>query len=850
MMGANNWNVELEKLDYQGFYKKEKKGKDQKVVGRNHLLLIANGFVGVRGCLAELFDDSMDSSTHVIGIYDQVGYDDPEKDIWKEIINMPDFISAPMTFDGEQVFLDRDGRNTEAFKIWLNMKTATLHLEYTWKSKKGNRLKVAVERFCAYHEKNLVYNQATVTSLDGDGKLTYSAGISGKVHDAHGPHLEDFNIQEFVGGYLLTARTQQHRYRVAISSRHALSVKSKSAMKTGKDEIRQDMEMDLKKGSGITVTSQHTLYTSRDSMDPVADALRADYDFNTERQKHLDELERHWEIANVDIQVDEQYVDKYLKAEIIPVVEDQVSREVKYGTVEKKDRQKRIDTEVEAEVNRVKKSGTFMRYNLYILLVSIPKNYDYAAIPSRSLSYATYKGAIFWEVDTYAFPFYALVYPEYAKNILQYRYKGLEYAIKKAQDLGYEGAYFAWESLDTGEEATKKFVWQDIHSGRMMRNYFGDRQWHIAGDVIYATWQYYDVTGDWDFIENYGSHMTLLTARFIGSLVHYKVTKDRYEILHTCCPDEYHEEVANNAFTNRILRFVLEKTFDLIEKMGETNPEKLDKLFLQYKITEDELEYWEEILNKMYIPEPDPENRVIEQHDGYFDLEDISLEEFKSRIIRDEYLGYPIGPAVHTQIIKQADTIQMLVMFKNEFHPVVRLATFDYYDLRTEHGSGDSPNAYGIVAAQVGRIDRALWYFLRSARIDLESANPARKANFQLGGVHIAPSGGTWQVIHYGFAGFESDNGILKFNPILPKGWTGIKYNFFYNGSKISVAIDRNQVSLLSDSGNSGEVKVQVNDQVIASLKPGKQLKADYKKMGNHYYTYNDLGVQIRKERF
>ena len=302
-MSDKNWIVELEKLDYQGFYKKDAKGKEQKVVGRNHLLLIANGYVGVRGCLAELFDDKMDSSTHVIGIYDQVGYDDPEKDLWKEIINHPDFMSAPMTFEGEKVFLDRDGKNTEAFKLWLDMKTATLHLEYTWTSKKGKKLKVSVERCCAYHEKSLVWNRATVTTPEG-GQLLYSAGISGDVHDAHGPHLEAFNAQECEGGYLMTAQTQQHKYRVAISSRHTVSTNAASSIVKGDMEIRQEFDLKLKKGEAVTITSQHTLYTSRDSMDPVADALRAAYDYDSERRKHLADLEKHWDTANVDIQVD------------------------------------------------------------------------------------------------------------------------------------------------------------------------------------------------------------------------------------------------------------------------------------------------------------------------------------------------------------------------------------------------------------------------------------------------------------------------------------------------------------------------------------------------------------------
>ncbi len=141
-MSDKNWIVELEKSDYQGYYKVDANGNRKKVVGRNHLLLIANGYVGVRGNFAEIFDEKVDSSTHVIGIYDQVGYDDPSKDIWKEIINMPDFMSAPMTFDGEQVFLAQDADNFSDFHISLDMRTAILTLKYIWKSKKGNRLQV------------------------------------------------------------------------------------------------------------------------------------------------------------------------------------------------------------------------------------------------------------------------------------------------------------------------------------------------------------------------------------------------------------------------------------------------------------------------------------------------------------------------------------------------------------------------------------------------------------------------------------------------------------------------------------------------------------------------------------
>jgi len=179
-------------------------------------------------------------------------------------------------------------------------------------------------------------------------------------------------------------------------------------------------------------------------------------------------------------------------------------------------------------------------------------------------------------------------------------------------------------------------------------------------------------------------------------------------------------------------------------------------------------------------------------------------------------------------------------MFKREFHPIVRKATFDYYDLRTEHGSGDSPNAYGIVAAQVGLVNRALWYFLRSARIDLESANPTKKANFQLGGVHIAPSGGTWQVIHNGFSGFRQDSDVLHFDPVLPSGWTKYSYSFKIRDQSLTVMVDRKAITIEACKDNIYSVKIKINDEQTEELQPGNKLTKQYKKMGNHYYTYNE----------
>ena len=181
--------LELSQPDYQG----------SEAAGRNHLLLIANGYIGIRGCFAEFFDDQSASSIHCVGIYDQAAYDDPTKDLWKEIINFPDFMSAPMVFDGEPVWIRCEGDNVQDFSASLNLKTAILTLKYLWRSRKGHSLKVEINRFCSYHNHNLIYNSISLTSLDIDAEIKYNAGIDGAYIDTYLRREIEAALQERIG---------------------------------------------------------------------------------------------------------------------------------------------------------------------------------------------------------------------------------------------------------------------------------------------------------------------------------------------------------------------------------------------------------------------------------------------------------------------------------------------------------------------------------------------------------------------------------------------------------------------------------------------------------------------------
>src|SRR6202008_1654499 len=124
----------------------------------------------------------------------------------------------------------------------------------------------------------------------------------------------------------------------------------------------------------------------------------------------------------------------------------------------------------------------------------------------------------------------------------------------------------------------------------------------------------------------------------------------------------------------------------------------------------------------IYVPSPDPLSGVVEQFDGYFKLADSTIQQLKSRMIHpNEYLGAGQGLAVPTKIIKQADVVLMLNQFGDQYSADVKRANWEYYEPRTEHGSSLSACAYAMVAAEIGELEFAHKYFLKTAKIDLEA---------------------------------------------------------------------------------------------------------------------------------
>lgn len=453
------------------------------------------------------------------------------------------------------------------------------------------------------------------------------------------------------------------------------------------------------------------------------------------------------------------------------------------------------------------------------------------SIPARALSGQVYKGAIFWDTEMFMFPFFVHTYPEKAIELMRYRIKTLDGARRKArtEGLGHRGAFYAWESQETGDDACTYFNIGDPFTGRALRTYFRDKQVHISGDVAIAMWDYFRLTGDDSLLLEGGAEVILECARFFHSAAYCNVEKGRYEILDVVGPDEYHERVNNNAFTSMVAKETFKIAIATVNYFRRKHPKALRALLRKLRI-ERELPAFRDAGRRLFVPAPDPKTGVIEQFDGYLGLSESSVEELKARMIHpNEYLGAGQGLAVPTKIIKQADVVMMLNLFRTRFSSKIKKANWEYYEPRTEHGSSLSACAYAIVATEFGNLDFAYKYFLKTAKIDLEAKYKVYVGSVFMGGSHPAANGGAWMTAVLGFGGVQTDEKRVAINPRLCRKWKSLQFHLAYRGDDFRMKITKTSVTIASSNANRRARTMLVAGKPV-KCSPGKIVTIGYRR--------------------
>jgi len=753
-------------LDYQDFFRikddwniKIEELKDEQLVHYGSNLLCGNGYLGYRGTLEEWGKDEYQACV-ITDTYDMADGK------WRELSNSPNALFIEVKVGGEKL-----GDYPEE-----DLMTTELDFDYKYgvfkrnSKAKNSTAEIVSERFASYDNLHLIANKYQLNNLEED-EVEIKLGIKGDIWDLNGSHLENFSGEYDSQKNILYLKANTVEKNVDLITALSFDFKKGEieSLKVENEEKSIYLLLKIKPENKLVKFERNMLvYSSNDLENPLEKAVEAAAEAAAEgyqqlKQEHQHVWDKKWEL--MDIKVAGNQLDQLA-----------------------------------------------VHFNLYHNIIATPAHSEFLPIGARGLSCQAYQGAAFWDQEIFNLPMFLFTETETAKNILKYRYHTLDGARKKAKDLGYDGAFYAWISGKSGQELCPSFFFKDVISGRKIRNHFNDWQIHVSPDISYTIWKYYIATDDLDFVVDYGSEILFEVARFLHSRVHYNQYKDQYEIIRLLGPDEYHENVDNNAFTNYQTRYALKKALYFYYKMENEYPEKLKNLKEKIALQESEVTAWQEIAEKIYLPEPD-ENMLIEQFDGYFDLEDTTAEVLKERLIdKQEYWGWPNGVAVFTQVIKQADVIQLFTMH-DIFSEEVLAANYDYYEPRTQHGSSLSPSQYAIVAARLGRAEEAYDYFETSAFIDLMSTNKAVSGGTFIGGVHTAAAGGIWQLIVNGFAGMKVNRKGLSFMPILPEEWDSVEFNLNYKANKLKIKLSSDSFTVKASASNKNLVAFKVEDQ-------------------------------------
>lgn len=711
------------------------------IIKNGNKFLIGNGYMGFRGTLEEYSKAEL-VACNLLGLYDRQG------NLWREPVNAPNAFHAKTVCNNEKlsVLTSKVLEHTQT----LDIRTA-LHSRKTVFESGDNEITVSAERFVSKKQIHIAAQKYTV-SVKKDTELEIITGIDSDVWDINGPHLTEITPKDDSDILTVNAITGELAIPVSVAKEISFDFEAVVEYIENNGSCYKKIIFPAKAGEEYTVYSYISVFTGNDGADDVAAAAvkaarsASDMGYDALFAEHKAEWDIRWDYSDVIIEGDDE-------------------------------------------------AQLALRYSIYHLLIIAPGHSDRVSIPARGLSGQTYKGAIFWDTEMFMLPFFLHTDPKVAQNLIRYRVNTLDGAREKAKEYGFRGAFYAWESQERGNDACSDYNITDVFTGRPMRTYFRDKQVHISADVAYAIWETYEFTGDDKTILDGGAEVILECARFFYSYCVFKPDRGRYEIIDVIGPDEYHERVANNAYTSRMVKNTFDAALRSVELLKQKYPDEYAKLIKKLDFEED-LCNIKRVSEKLYVPQPN-EDGIIEQFEGYFKLEDCTVDEVRSRLKDDkEYWGGAYGVASDTKVIKQADVVLMLNLFKDEYSKEIKQKNWEYYEPRTEHGSSLSPCIYALLACECGNQEWGYPYFMKTASVDLTGNTKQFAGLIYIGGTHPAANGGAWMSAVQGFAGLSVTDGKIKVEPRLPQKWQRLKFNVVVRGERYAIDINKEETKI------------------------------------------------------
>ena len=715
------------------------------------IMALANGYLGQRASFEEGLPDAPALRGHYLaGLFDT--YRNPtlitlkgRPDYPCEMVNIPDYLAIEISLDDERLNL-RDC-SVEIFERAFSMEHGLLTREVVLRTPKGRRLHLSFTRFLSRARKHLAVLRMQATLLEGAGSLTVISRVDGDVRNVNHVHLHSFCAfaDPLNGRHGLKCRTQGTGIDLAVHAAERCDSAGEVdiALVAGERESRCRISTPLTVGDPFTLTKLVAIASSRDSDgngDAEADAAHC---LEEARQlgydRLLQEQQQSWQVAWADIamEIDEQSGEGLLTQGL--------------------------------------------RYSLYQMLQNAPNDDPTVNIGAKGLTGEHYVGAYFWDTEIFMLPLFALTDPPVARNLLEFRARTLPAAREKARELGLAGAAFPWMADADGRETST--LWQFSLLGV-----------HIVADVAWASWFYYQVTGDLAFLCAHGIDLLLETSRYWASRVYYREDIAQYVINRVLGPDEYHQGVDNNYYTNIMACENLRACLAALQILQRDDPDGCRAAQTRLRWEEAELARFRDIADRLYLP-LHPTLPVRLQDDAFHRLEPYDLAANPPGGALPQQWSY--DRIMRTQLLRQADLIVAHLLLADCFTREEIAADFEYYEPKTTHDSSLSFCSYSIIAAYLRREQMAYDYFLRTVRLDLDDLHD----NAWMG-VHTACLAGAWQCVVFGFAGVRWHGGRLRLAPLLPADWRSFTFTLCWHGSRLTLTIDADALTAHSDGGN------------------------------------------------
>ena len=550
------------------------------------IFTVGNGYLGTRGSLEEGHEAAL-PGTYINGVFDH--YDSFVVDM----VNAPAWPALSIWVDGKKLSI----HNCELleYKRKLDIRKGVLYRLTRFKDTEGNITRYESFRYASLADRHFFEVNGTVTPENYDGTIEVCSEIDGDVLNldltpaykekpafvaemkwlkwSKSRHLKARLTEKLEDVTYLEMETLDRPHHIGYASSLKVSVPHQLYSHTDYNKTSQRARFETKKGETVNFQKLTSIYTSRDVEKTklkisCIDTLKSNSERNfTKRfQDHAGAWDQKWEDCDIVIDGD-----------------DAINNAV--------------------------------RFNIYHLLITANEFDPKANVGAKSLSGEGYRGHIFWDTEIFLLPFYTFTQPATAEALLLYRYHTKEGAREYAKEGNHKGIRYPWESADTGHEVTPEWT-----ADGTVRIWTGERELHITSMVVYAMLTYHEVTGNLDFVVNYGAEILFETTRFWKSRLEYNKKEDRYELTNVEGPDEFHHLVNNSVYTNWTTKWSMQKAVEYYHKLKKEHPEKIGPLLKRLLLDEKEVKEWKAVAEKIYIPY-EPEKKLIEEFEGYFDLE-------------------------------------------------------------------------------------------------------------------------------------------------------------------------------------------------------------------------------------